>query len=153
MNRKAGQDLILAAVLAAISVFVLVSMGGSDGTNIVSGGQVTHSTLPIVYAAILLFLTLLLAAKALLRLRQPDGSAPAFSLATAVWLRIAGTLACLLAYALLLQTVPFVVLTAVFLALLFILYGHRRLLPVTLVAVIGAVALDGLFIRILHLPI
>ena len=153
MNRKAGQDLVLAAVLAAISLFVLIDMGGSAGTNIVRGGEVTHTTLPMVYAAILLFLTLLLAVKAALQLRRPETGAPAFSMAPAVWLRIAGTLACLLGYVALLKTAPFIVLTAAFLALLFILYGHRRLLPIALVSIIGAVALDALFIRILHLPI
>lgn len=153
MNRKAGQDLVLAAILAAIALFVLVDMGGSAGTNIVRGGEVTHATLPMFYAGVLLLLTLLLALKALIRLRRPDGSEPAFSLAPAVWLRIAGTLACLVGYVLLLKLVPFIVLTAAFLALLFILYGHRALLPIALVSIIGAVALDALFIRILHLPI
>jgi hypothetical protein len=153
MNRKAGQDLVLAAVLAAISLFVLFDMGSSVGTNIVRGGAVTHTTLPIFYAVILLLLTLILTVKALLQLRRPESGPPAFSLAPAVWLRIAGTLACLLGYVLLLKLVPFFVLTAAFLALLFILYGHRNLLPIALVSIIGAVALDALFIRILHLPI
>lgn len=154
MNRQAGQDLALATVLAALAVFVLIDMGTAATTNIVRGGQVTHATLPMLYAGLLLFLTSLLAAKALFRLRQPDTGEPAFSLAPGVWLRIAGTLVTLLAYVLLLKSpVPFVVLTGGFLALLFVLYGHRSLLQVGLVAIIGAVALDALFIRILHLPI
>lgn len=153
MNRQAGQDLVLAAILAALAAFVLVSMGGTVDTNIVSGGRVTHATLPLFYAGLLLLLTLLLAVKALATLRRPSSGAPAFSLAPAVWLRIAGTLACLLGYVLLLKVTPFLPLTAAFLALLFILYGHRRLPTIALVAIIGAVALDALFIRVLHLPI
>lgn len=153
MNRQAGQDLILAAILVAISLFVLIDMGSSAGTNIVSGGEVTHSTLPIVYAGILLILTFLLAVKAVIHLRRPETKEPAFSLAPAVWLRIAGTLAGLLAYVLLLKIVPFIVLTAAFLAVLFVFYGHRKPLPIAVTAIVGAVALDALFIRVLHLPI
>lgn len=154
MNRQAGQDLAVAAVLTAIGVFVIYDMSSSSSTNIVRAGEVTYTTLPLLYAGILLLLTLLLAVKAAVRLRRPDADGGAgFALAPAVWLRIGGTLVLLLGYVLLLKSLPFILLTAGFLGLLFILYGHRRPLPIFAVAATGAAALDALFVRILHLPI
>lgn len=153
MNRQAGQDIIVAAVLAALAAFVLFTMSGRTSTNIVKAGEVTATTLPLLYGAILLFLTAVLAGKALYNLRRPGKKTTAFSHPPKVWARIAGTLILLTAYVALLKEVPFLPLTAVFLAAMFVLYGHRRWLPIALVAGIGAVALDVLFIRILSLPI
>jgi Tripartite tricarboxylate transporter TctB family len=153
VNRSASQDAVVALFLAAFGVFVLVDMGMARGANIVGAGGVTFATLPMLYAGLLLLLSALMLVGAIVRLRrEPDGKI-AFVLAPVVWVRIGSTIGLCLLFALLLNRVPFMLLTAVFLFLLFLAYGHRKFQSALVVAVVGAIGLDALFLRILHLPL
>ena len=52
-----------------------------------------------------------------------------------------------------LERLQFFPVTAVFLAAMFLLYGRRPLWGVGLAALLGAAALDVVFIRVINLPL
>lgn len=160
MGRSSGkQDLAAAAVLAAIALFAWFWIRSGSTIVIAGSGGVTHATMPSIYAAVLLVLSALLAVHALIRIRRddiPSGQATVpleepTKAANAV--RFVGTVIALLVYAALLGNAPLSLLTMGFLFGMFWLYGHRRLVPTAIVAVIGGLAIDLLFIRALHLPL
>lgn len=158
MDRTSGkQDLAAAALLAAVSLFAWFWIRSGSST-VIAGDGITHVTMPSIYAAALLTLSALLAIHALLRLRREDvqsgrGASSEPPAASASAWRFLGTVAGLLVYAGLLNRAPLSILTMAFLFAMFWLYGHRRLLPTAIVAVIGGLAVDVIFLRFLHLPL
>jgi hypothetical protein len=59
----------------------------------------------------------------------------------------------MIVFAFALPLLPFWPLSAAMLAALFVLYGHRSWVTIALVAGIGSLMMDVLFIRILNLPL
>lgn len=152
MVGSARRDLISAIGLALIAGYVVWRSWTSDSAAFADAGGITPGTLPGLYGLLLMALAGLLALNAFRTRRGPDAPS-GFALTRTAWLRIAASLVFLTGYALLLPVVPFFVLTAAFLALMFVVYGHRRPAPVLAVALIGAGALDLLFLRVLQLPL
>ena len=166
MSGKAQWDLIAAGLLLALAVFVLVRTSIGFGAPFADAGGIFPETLPRVYGVALLVLALILGVEAWNRRNDPpagtgtgeDASADAseedspFS-SSLPWGRLLGTLAAVVVYAIVLPMAPFLPITAAFLASLFFLYGHRNYVSLGLVALIGALAMDVLFIRILSLPL
>ena len=151
MGRPARRDLVTAVVLVAVGAFIIWKSQAAADVAFVDAGGVTPGTLPTIYAAILVALSGLMGWQALRG--RAVGKEAVFRLPRRVWGRILGTLALLIAYALLLPVVPFAALTFVFLAGLFLLYGHRRPVTVLATAVLGTAALELVFIHLLGLPI
>jgi len=151
MERPARRDLVTAVALAALGAFVIWKSRAAADVAFVDAGGVTPGTLPTIYAVILVVLSALLGWQALRG--RIAGKAAAFRFPPLVWARILGTLALLIAYAVLLPSLPFWLLTFVFLAGLFLLYGHRRPLAMLATAVLGTAGLELVFIYLLGLPI
>lgn len=158
-------DLFLAAVLIAIGVFILLDINATElsGHSVIE--SVGFSTLPMIYASLLVAFAAILGVIAVMGMRREragrrPASGPAESAdadeggpsQTVVLGRTAATIAAVVIYALLLEHVDFFVLTAVFLFAMFQLYGQRSLLRTSVVALIGAAALHGLFVTALKLP-
>lgn len=167
MSQKAKWDIVAAGIMFALAVFVLVSTFIGFGSAFADAGGVFPETLPRVYGIALLVLSAVLGFEAWLRRNLAPGPVETDnSKAEAVppadyspfpknfpWGRIFGTLAAIIAYAIALPLVPFLPLTAVLLAALFVLYGHRSVVSIALVAGIGSLLMDVLFIRVLNLPL
>lgn len=161
-NRVA--DLVLAIVLVAIGAFILIDINSTEQTGHSVIESVGFATLPSIYAGLLVALSGTLGGVALLGLlrersvRRKSGSgnrrtAPrAGGLSALDGLRTVGTIVAVLVYALLLKYVNFFALTAVFLLVMFHLYGQRSLLRTGVVALVGAAAFHALFVMALKLP-
>ncbi len=128
--------------------------GGEDVANVVG-----FATLPRLYALLLVALSILLGASALIRNRKeargliaPDEVHSVLADRTVV-LRMVGAVVLLILYVIGLESFSFLPLTIAFLAAMFLLYGRRPLWAVGLVAVLGGLALDIVFIRIIDLPL
>jgi len=156
---EASKDFLLAIVLIAVSIAALVVLeytrsGGEDVANVVG-----FATLPRLYAILLIGLSSLLGISALLRARRESRSSTEQSRVRSllanrsVLFRMVGAVTLLVLYVLALQYFSFLPVTILFLAAMFLLYGRRPLWRVALVAVLGGVSLDLLFIRIIDLPL
>lgn len=156
---ETSKDLILALVLMAVSIAALLVLahtrsGGEDVANVVG-----FATLPRLYAILLIGLSMLLGGNAVLRarreMRDPAEVGKAGSLLAnpTVLIRMVGAVMLLVLYVLALQDFSFLPVTIAFLAAMFLLYGRRPLWRVALVALLGGIGLDVLFIRIIDLPL
>ena len=154
-----AKDFVLAVVLMALSVVALLVLagtrsGGEDVANVVG-----FATLPRLYALLLVALSMLLGASALIRNRKEargllaPGEVHSVLADRTVVLRMAGAVVLLVLYVIGLESFSFLPLTIAFLAAMFLLYGRRPLWAVGLVAVLGGLALDIVFIRIIDLPL
>lgn len=156
---ESTKDSILAAVLIALGIGALIVLahtrsGGTDVADVVG-----FATLPRLYAGLLVGLGGVLAASSLIkRLREARGHSAVHRIRSpladpTVLVRTFGSIVLLVLYVLGLQQFSFFPVTAIFLAVMFFLYGRGPIWRVLLVAVIGAAALDVLFIRIIDLPL
>lgn len=168
MPEKA-KDLALAAALVGVGIAALIVVQTTTPEDSIRGAEaLTFATLPTIYGAALVGLATLYflgAAIGLLRDRRtarPQVAAPkavpaaeegevvpARTVAVRTWT----TLALLIAYAALLEVLPFFPITAAFLFLLFWLYGQRSPVKTGAIALLGGGAFYLLFIQILNLPI
>lgn len=155
-----AKDTAFGLVLAAVGIGAIALINTTKGERAIAGTDVmSFSTLPTIYGSLLAVLSLLYvlgalrgggAAKA--GAANPEAKAPARERAI-VAIRIAGVLAALIAYAVLLEYLNFLVLTTAFLAAMFVLFGQRPYWKVGLVSAAGGAGLYGLFIVALDLPI
>ena len=156
---ESTKDSLLAAVLIVLGIGALVVLahtrsGGGNVANVVG-----FATLPRFYAALLIGLGGLLAVSSLVKLlREVRGHQAVHRIRSAladpvVLMRTFGSIVLLVLYVLGLQQLAFFPVTAVFLAVMFFLYGRGPIWRVLIVAVVGAAALDILFIRIIDLPL
>ncbi len=156
---ESTKDFVLAAAFIAVGVAALVVLartkaGGSSGADVVG-----FATLPRLYAGLLVGLGALLAASSLFKMLRDARShhvAPKVRSAFAdpiVLMRAFGSIVLMILYVLGLQQFPFFPVTAVFLAVMFFLYGRGPIWRVLLVAILGGAVLDVLFIRIINLPL
>jgi len=162
--RDAGKDLALATCLCALGIFALVWIRSTVSTNILVGQDISHATLPSFWSSILAFLALLYGLRAgrdlvtaWRDLRSDGDSGKAAMHAISVdWVmvgRLSGTVIALLVYALLLESVPFFVLTTVFLFAVLLIYGQPLRLWTGGLAILGGVCLHALFVEFLKLPL
>jgi hypothetical protein len=148
--RDTLKDLAITGVLAAIAVTALVSISITQrpALSFQYTSGLPFSTLPNLYAGLMLFLCLLNAGLALFaRKRQAD--MPVIDRLSLI--RAAATIVLLFVFVNLIGKIPFVLLCAGFLCVLFFVYGKKNLLQTVGISVGGAVALHLLFITALNL--
>ena len=156
-TREAARDLALVAALAAIGVggFLFVNPTGSE---VYPGpGGLTRHSLPFIYSGLLLFLVGLLGVSALRRLWRaraaPAGAAADDSGETAgTVIRRVLCVACILLYALGIETVGFAIATPLLLFATLRILGRRRLGHNLVLALAGGLLLWILFVGVLKLP-
>ena len=161
------KDLILGLVLLTVGSIALIAIRTSEGgTRIESAAKLTYATMPTIYAWVLIVLVALFMLKTVLAMRSeqplkrqhediaPEKSQEAVAVVSSktILLRTWGTLFILLCYVLALDYIHFLILTLLFLATLFFLYGQRSIKKITAVSVCGGVVYYFLFIYILNLP-
>ncbi len=163
------KDLLLGVGLLAVGIGALVVIQSAGKAQAITSGTLTPATMPSIYAGLLIALTLVFIANILRRLHAERSAARREEQIQAgtdsesepitaiqrktIGIRTAATLAAVLAYVLLLEYLHFFVVTALFLAVMFFVFGQRSLKKIALVSVCGGVALYGLFIYTLNLPI
>lgn len=155
--REAVRDLALVAALAAIGVggFLFVN---PSATEVVTGpGGLTRHSLPFIYSGLLLFLVALLGVSAFRRLRRVPASAASEAsgdrretVRTVV--RRVLCVACILLYALGIETVGFAISTPLLLFAMLRILGRRHLGHNLVLALVGGLLLWILFVGVLKLP-
>ncbi|RJQ62304.1 MAG: tripartite tricarboxylate transporter TctB family protein [Desulfobacteraceae bacterium] len=161
------KDLVLGIGLLLVGLIALITIRtAEEGTRIDSAASLTYATMPTIYAWLLILLVAIFVFKTILALRadrsrvrpdeeagpqkaKPDGTVSRKTVFVRTW----ATLSILLCYVLALEYVHFFILTVLFLAGLFLLYGQRSIRHIAAVSVAGGVLFYFLFIYILNLPI
>lgn len=152
-------DLVLAVALIAIGVFALIRINAAPPGMMATSGAVGYAGVPTLCSILLIGLSGLYAAGIAARLLALRAWRPGRRPSIGRWrpgtvaIRRSATLLLLVGYVLLLKAVPFFVATAAFLAIMFVLYGHRSPVHVAGVALAGSGALTLLFVYFLNLPI
>ena len=167
------KDLLLGLGLLAVGIVALVAINVSKGqARIASGAALTFAAMPSIYAGLLIVLVVLFIATILHAMwtersaaqsgekdktSAPSDQAQIDVVAEAVrrktiLLRTWGTLAALLAYVFLLEYVHFMILTTVFLMVMFLVFGQRSIKKILAVSICGGAAFYFLFIYVLNLP-
>lgn len=159
---ESNKDIVLSIGLIAIGAVALVSIMTTTAERRISGAEVmTFATMPAIYSVFLIALSALFLFGAIRRSRAADGRKsvePAGQPVVGpsrrtIALRTVATLVALLAYTLLLEFVHFWILTTVFLAFMFVVFGQRSPLRIGLVSVLGGTAFYVFFILALSLPV
>lgn len=165
VNTAAVREAALSTALIVVGIAAIVRVNSVGTSRAVATQTLTHATLPTLYASLLVLLSLVMligSLRSILRSRranvgrqaaehhEPAGSP---SEGTRLLVRWFGTLTLLVFYALLLPQIHFLVLTTVFLALLFLLFGRRGWLKVAAASVLGGAGFYLLFIVFLSLPL
>ena len=148
--RDTLKELALTGLLAAIAVTALVSINATQrpALSFQYASGLPFSTLPNLYAGLMLFLCLINAGLALFgRKRQAD--TPAVDRLSLI--RAAVTIVLLLIFVSLIGKLPFAFLCAGFLCILFLVYGKRKLLQTAGISLGGAVVLHLIFVTALGL--
>ncbi|MBL0378215.1 MAG: tripartite tricarboxylate transporter TctB family protein [Desulfofustis sp. PB-SRB1] len=159
------RDISISVVFILLGVLAIVNINSGEQGRVAETATLTASTLPTIYGALLIILAGIILLGALNKLltgrqsKEPESINVVFDeiKATAspavVLVRTFGALALLIIYALLLAYINFTILTACFLAALFVLLGRRSPLQIGLASVLGSIGFYILFIYFLNLPI
>ncbi|MDR0466253.1 MAG: tripartite tricarboxylate transporter TctB family protein [Deltaproteobacteria bacterium] len=149
--RDTLKELAMTGVLAAIAVTALVSINTTQRPSLAFqyASGLPFSTLPNIYAGLLLVLCLLNAGLALFARKKQAAAPPALDRLSLV--RAAATIVLLLVFVNLIGKIPFVLLCAGFLGALFPVFGKRKPLQAAGIAAGGAVALHLIFVVALGL--
>ena len=160
------KDLVLAVFLVAFGAFVFVDITHTEQAGFSVIESVSFSTLPSIYAGLLVALAMLYGANSMrgvLRARdrrdvEPGETAQRISgtgeqSEKIVAIRTVGTVVTSFVFVLLLEYVNFFVLTTAFLFVMFRLYGQKSLALTGIIAIFGGTAFYVLFIVILKMPI
>ena len=161
------KDLILGLGLLLVGSIALIAIRTSEGgTRIESAAKLTYATMPTIYAWVLILLVLIFMFKTALAIwsehsfnqqnkdkgsQRPQDKEFVASQRT-ILLRTWCTLLILICYVLALEYVHFLILTIIFLAALFFMYGQRSIKKIAAVSVCGGLVYYILFIYILNLP-
>ena len=148
--RETFKELALTGVLAAIAVTALVSINATQSPvlSFQYASGLPFSTLPNIYAGLMLVLCLLNAGFALFgRKRQPDMPA----LDRLPLIRAAVTIVLLLIFVSLIGKLPFALLCAGFLCILFFVYGKNNVPQTVGISLGGAAVLHCIFVIALGL--
>ena len=160
------KDLVLAVFLVAFGAFVFVDFTRTEQAGFSVIESVSFSTLPSIYAGLLVALAMLYGANSMHGILQARDQRDVESGETAqrisgtgeqsekiVAIRTVGTVVTSFVFVLLLEYVNFFVLTTAFLFVMFRLYGQKSLALTGIVAIFGGTAFHVLFIVILKMPI
>lgn len=158
------RDILLCSFFIFVGVVALVSINTAGGHGNVAGTQTLRfSTLPNVYGGLLVLFSIMIlagSARNLLQNRsaqaqktQIDSDNRPVANRRTILMRTWGSAVLLIAYALLLEKVHFILLTTLFLVSLFLLFGQRSPLKVLGLALAGGIGFYLLFIVGLSLPI
>jgi hypothetical protein len=148
--RDTLKELALTGLLAAIAVTALVSINATQRPTLSfqHARGLPFSTLPNHYAGLMLVLCLINAGLALFG-RKGQAAMPAISRLSLI--RAAATIVLLLIFVSLIGKLPFALLCAGFLCILFFVYGKRKLLQTAGISLGGAAVLHCIFIIVLGL--
>lgn len=161
----AKRDLVVSLVFIVVGILAIVNINSSETGKIVDTGTLTHATLPTLYGSLIILLAGIVLVGALYKLISgrynplsesdvPESESDAEKTARRiVVLRLWGTLVLLLVYVFLLAYVYFILLTTLFLAVLFVLFGRRQPVKIAVASIAGGSAFYLLFILILKLPL
>ncbi len=160
------KDLVLAVFLVAFGAFVYFDITHTEQAGFSVIESVSFSTLPSIYAGLLVALAMLYGANSMRGILQARDQRDVESGETAqrisgtgeqsekiVAIRTVGTVVTSFVFVLLLEYVNFFVLTTAFLFVMFRLYGQKSLALTGIVAIFGGTAFYVLFIVILKMPI
>ncbi len=160
------KDLVLAVFLVAFGAFVFFDITHTQQAGFSVIESVSFSTLPSIYAGLLVALAMLYGANSMRGILQARDQRDVESGETAqrisgtgeqsekiVAIRTVGTVVTSFVFVLLLEYVNFFVLTTAFLFVMFRLYGQKSLALTGIVAIFGGTAFTVLFIVILKMPI
>ncbi len=160
------KDLVLAVFLVAFGAFVYFDITHTEQAGFSVIESVSFSTLPSIYAGLLVALAILYGANSMHGILQARDQRDVESGETAqrisgtgeqwekiVAIRTVGTVVTSFVFVLLLEYVNFFVLTTAFLFVMFRLYGQKSLALTGIVAIFGGTAFYVLFIVILKMPI
>ncbi len=160
------KDLVLAVFLVAFGAFVFFDITHTEQAGFSVIESVSFSTLPSIYAGLLVALAMLYGANSMRGILQARDQRDVESGETAqrisgtgeqsekiVAIRTVGTVVTSFVFVLLLEYVNFFVLTTAFLFVMFRLYGQKSLALTGIVAIFGGTAFYVLFIVILKMPI
>ena len=148
--RDLAKELVVTGLLATIAATCLVSMHITErpALSFQYSSGLSFSTLPNLYGVLLLLLCLINAGKAVW-IRKASVPAPAKK--KKATFRAVATIFLLFLFVFLLGKMPFAVLCAVFLCLLFFAYGKRKPLQIACIGLGGAVVLHLVFVTALGL--
>ncbi len=160
------KDLVLAVFLVAFGAFVYFDITHTEQAGFSVIESVSFSTLPSIYAGLLVALAMLYGANSVRRIllardqREVESGETAERISETgeqskkiVAIRTVGTVVTSFVFVLLLEYVNFFVLTTAFLFVMFRLYGQKSLALTGIVAIFGGTAFYVLFIVILKMPI
>jgi hypothetical protein len=159
------RDILVSLIFVLLGIFAIITINMGETTKITESATLTHATLPTIYGALLIFLSGIIFVDSLRKLvTGKHGAGPEHVNTVSeelkveasprmVILRTWGTLALLVAYAVLLAHLNFIVLTAGFLAMLFVLFGRKKPWKIALASLLGSSGFYLLFIYFLKLPI
>lgn len=158
---KITGDLLLGSAFIVFGAGAIGVISQVERTALASRGILESKTLPTIYAGLLIGLSVLLIANALVRRlaarrtadEAPDVPAPAPGQRARSALLIVGTVLLVAAYTVALAHVPFFVATSIFLILCMGFYGRRPWWRVVLLGVGGGAALHWLFVAVIQLPL
>ena len=150
-------ELGLAIGLTVVALLALIEISTTPGPAEAGPGGLKFSSFPTFVSAGLLVLSLFYIATTLGRIRIKNRQSrpiPGDSIdsVTINLVRRAGVVVLLLAYAYLLPTVHFAILTGLFLFVLFLLFGRKNF-PSAIVAAVGAAAMSFVFLGLLRMPL
>lgn len=157
----AKRDVAVSTVLIVVGLAAIFRINTVGTSRAVVTQSLTHASLPTLYASLLVLLStvMLIGSLRVLWLRRstgirddagppPDASPDRAGFV----IRWVGTLTALIVFALLLPHAPFLLLTTVFLAVLFWLFGRKGPIKVAAASIIGGTAFYLLFVVFLKLP-
>jgi hypothetical protein len=168
------KDLAVAAALLGVSVFALVNIGATpEQSRIASAATLNYASLPKAYGWALVILVGIYMVtifvdmykhwrteKSPARANLPAvGKNRESDQPMSIWpnkvvlFRLAGTLFMLVSYVFSLEYVHFMIATTVFLFCMFLIFGQKSLIKVSVVSIAGGAAFYLLFIKALNLPI
>lgn len=167
--KKENLEIYVCLILALVGVGAYATVGMAEGSASVfllkqerAMGALDYQTLPKICAIGMIALSLVNISMILFKRKKEEAIVlgepqadikPMTNNKKTIFVRTAGSLVLLVLYALLLPYIHFVVLTAVFLFVLFFLYGKTKIAPAAMVAGIGATAFWIVFIKIANLSI
>lgn len=161
------KDLVVGVIIMAVGAYGSASIYGTSATGFVHDQTMDHTTLPSIWGVLIVLLGGLWVIQLALELRHINRSLAAIDHDGTVWslagmfpklsplllLRMAAIVFGLVIYALTLETLPFYLITGVFLLYGLIIFGQPLSLKTLAIAIAGAAIFHSLFVLFLKLPL
>jgi len=161
------KDLVVGTIIVGVGAYGGMSIYGTSATGFVHDQTMDHTTLPSIWGALVVLLgglwifqtaTELYHINRSLKTLGSDGNVWSLgglfpNLSPLLLFRMAAIVFGLVIYALTLETLPFYLITGVFLLYGLIIFGQPLGLRTMAIAAAGAAAFHGLFVLFLQLPL